>query len=218
MGRSFRHWTPRYVVDRIRLMLHERMNPGLPWMGPQAVKFLDNWLRPGDRGLEWGSGRSTVWLARRIARLTSVEHDPSWHAKVKAILGAEGFGNVDYRLAPVEDRETPSPGTPYLSVVEEFSPGSFDVVLVDGLYRDLCAEAAMGRLKPGGLLVIDNVNWYLPHATHSPNSVGTTGNPATDVWRAVFDDLHSWRCVWTSSGVTDTAFFVKPFAAPDGAT
>lgn len=216
MARSYRHWTPRYVVDRLRLMLFERMNPGLPWMGPRAVRFLDAWLRPRDRGLEWGSGRSTVWLARRIARLTSVEHDPAWHGTVRSTLLREGIGTVDYRLAPVEDAETPSAGSSYLSVADEFPPASLDVVLVDGLYRDRCAQAAIGLLKPGGLLVIDNANWYLPHATRSPNSVGAAGVPATELWKGVSGRLSSWKPVWTSSGVTDTAFFIKPGARVDG--
>src|SRR5574341_1510870 len=139
-------------------MVHEWRNPDLPWLSRQAVQILTNWLRRDDRGLEWGSGRSTVWLAGLVDRMTSVEHDPQWHEKVKNELIRRKLFNVDYRLEPVDDQELPSESSPYLAVAAEFPPLSIDFALVDGLYRDRCAQAALELLKPGGLLIIDNAN------------------------------------------------------------
>ena len=34
--------------------------------------------------------------------------------------------------------------------------------------------------------------------------------PATAVWAAVGRELAGWRTIWTSSGVWDTAIFIKP--------
>ena len=75
MKRSFRHWTFRYLIDRTELLLYERRHPDLPWLTREAVDFLASWLQPSDHGLEWGSGRSTVWLAQRVSRLVSIEHN-----------------------------------------------------------------------------------------------------------------------------------------------
>lgn len=84
--RSFRHWTPRYIWNRLALMADERRHPDAPWLTRTMVEILETWLRPGDVGLEFGSGRSTIWFARRVGHLTSVEHHPGWYAKVKQNL------------------------------------------------------------------------------------------------------------------------------------
>lgn len=87
---------------------------------------------------------------------------------------------------------------------------SLNLVLVDGAYRDHCARYALPKLAPGGLLVIDNVNWFLPSETRSPFSRGPADGPANEVWRDVLDVIDAWRVIWTSCGVSDTAIYVKP--------
>lgn len=74
--RSYRHWTPRYLRDRFGVMLFQRRHPDAPGLSPEAVSLLSTLLEPTHAGLEWGSGRSTIWFARRVAELVSVEHDP----------------------------------------------------------------------------------------------------------------------------------------------
>ncbi|GAI22903.1 unnamed protein product, partial [marine sediment metagenome] len=32
------------------------MHPDVPWLTRQAVEILEDWLKPGYVGLEWGSG------------------------------------------------------------------------------------------------------------------------------------------------------------------
>lgn len=73
---------PRYVVNRSRLAWYEYRCPELPWLTPQANAILTEWLKPSDIGFEWGSGRSTMWLATKVNRLTSVEHDKHWAERV----------------------------------------------------------------------------------------------------------------------------------------
>jgi hypothetical protein len=73
-----RHWTPRYVFNRLNVIVYQRMHAGHPWLTAQAISLLDGLLRPIDVGLEWGSGRSTAWFGQRISALTSIEHDALW--------------------------------------------------------------------------------------------------------------------------------------------
>lgn len=103
------------------------------------------------------------------------------------------------------------PDSRYVRIIDEVSDESLDFVLVDGLARSWCALAAIPKLRPGGLLVIDNANWYLPgpYPSRSPNSRNELG-PAGPEWFEVSYALARWRCIWTSNGVTDTAMWVKP--------
>jgi hypothetical protein len=208
--RSFQHWTPRYVWDRTVWAVYQWRHPAEPWITPAAVAILADCLRPTDVGLEFGSGRSTAWFAARMASITSFENNPAWFAKVEVMLKSRGCSNVDLRL--YEDDGTCRQGcaSAYVRAIDGWQPGSLDFALVDGVCRDHCALKVVDKLRPGGLLVIDNVNWYLPSGSRSPASRSPAQGPKGEVWIQVADKLRGWRFIWTSSGVTDTAIFFKP--------
>jgi predicted O-methyltransferase YrrM len=208
--RRIRHLTPRYIVNRCALMLEQRAHPDHPWLTKTAIAALDGYLKPTDMALEFGSGRSTAWFAKRVRHLTSVEHDESWFHKVRAQLEADGLRNVTYLLRTVS--EEAGEKAPYVAILDDYPPGTFDFVLIDGHFREYCASAALARIKPGGLLVIDNVNWYLPSGTVSPASRSVADGPSGPHWSRIAQELQSWRSIWTSNGVTDTAFYFKPRA------
>jgi predicted O-methyltransferase YrrM len=203
------HRTPRYVFHRTRQLLYECAHPDAPWLTPAAIGLLSTLLRPGDQGAEFGSGRSTLWFATRTAALTSVEHDSRWHETVTAKLAERGLGNVDYILAPEDQPVERGGDSAYARTALSFDDASLDFALVDGHYRDYSAKFVMPKIKPGGLLIIDNVNWYLPCQSKAPNSRTPGLGPATDVWADVWRQLAGWRTIWTSSGVWDTAIFIR---------
>lgn len=211
--RSFRHWTPRYVRDRVSEMFYRAANPEVPWLTPCAVQALDSFLRPADVGLEFGSGRSTTWFAKRVAHLTSVEHDEAWFAKVRQLLDQQRRSNVAYLRRAMDCPEEQADRSGYVGVLNDFAPASIDFVLVDGIYRDFCALGAIRILRPGGVLIVDNVNWFLPNRSHAPNSRTAVQGPRGRTWSMVYERIASWRAIWTTSGVTDTAMFIKPHPA-----
>lgn len=204
------HRTPRYLFDRTRQYFYERAHPDDPWLTPASIRLLSRLLRPADQGAEFGSGRSTLWLAARVRALTSVEHDAQWHELVTARLNQHGLGNVDYILAPGDQPMDRGGDSTYARVALGFPDASLDFALIDGHYRDYSAKFIMPKLKPGGMLVIDNVNWYLPCESKAPNSRSSALGPATGAWSEVWRKLSDWRTIWTSSGVWDTAIFIRP--------
>lgn len=146
---------------------------GLPWLTFDAIAYLDRLDLRGRRVFEYGSGGSTLYWLRRGANLVSVEHDPHWYAQVRALLPAGA--PVDYRLVEPE----PAPAGPYDPAAPEacrsgatgceqlafrryaeqiaaFPDASFDLVLVDGRARPACLARAAPRVRPGGLLILDN--------------------------------------------------------------
>lgn len=152
---------PVYVSRRLAYKLYERRHPDEPWLAQGAVAFLDRELPREGRGLEWGSGRSTAWFAARLNSLTSIEMDRGWYEKVAQTVA----GNVDLRHVPIEHPRHESPDFPeptpaYVTVIDEFDDESLDFVLVDGHYRFACVREALPKVKPGGLLAIDNTNWF----------------------------------------------------------
>lgn len=208
MPRTFRHWTPRYILNRLALAYHQRVSPRDPWLTKTACSFLADWLSPSDVGLEWGCGRSTLWFAERVQKLTSVEHNPHWYFLVCSRLAERNVSNVDLRF--ISSGSARGGSDPYICVGYEFGRESLDFVLVDGQLRSQCAEVALQLIKPCGILIIDNAEWFIPHDSRSPGALARTGRSIPDDWQPVVAELGRWRSVWTSNGVWDTAIYCKP--------
>lgn len=157
------------MVSRSRLLqrtankAYQCLRPNDPWLAQGAIRFLDRALSPDGVGLEWGSGRSTSWFGRRLASLTSIEHDQAWYETVQE--RARELSSVQLRYIPLDHpaEETghrqydPLPG--YVAVANEFADESLDLALVDGAYRQACVSAVLPKMRPGGLLVVDNTDW-----------------------------------------------------------
>jgi SAM-dependent methyltransferase len=191
------HWLarPRQLFHRVRYWLWERRHPGAPWLCPGTVRWCEAHLRPDMRALEFGSGRSTAWFAARVGHLTSVEHDAAWHERVRAGLP----GTVDYRLVPLDhpasdpERADYDPPPAYVRAADDFPDGSLDFVVVDGHYRSHCARRVLRKLRPGGYLLVDDVNlWPTPAAVGVPAGWpvvddSTNGLKRCIVWQAPFE-------------------------------
>jgi predicted O-methyltransferase YrrM len=126
--------------------------PERPWIVPAAIGWLRRRIRSDWSILELGSGRSTVWFARRAGRVISFEDDEFWYDRTLARLAELGFVNVDLRLRPVED---------LTKEVEGLPDGAFDLVVVDFLEapqvtRIDALKPAMKRVQPGGYLLLDD--------------------------------------------------------------
>jgi len=198
------HLTPRYVKNRMKVFLFEKTNPGLPWLTKDAIFLLDQLLKKEDIGVEFGSGRSTLWFAKKLKHLTSVEDNLTWYEKVRIMLSDAGISNeVDYRCCEEESN--------FYNQSNSFNDSSIDFCLVDGKSRAKCALLMLPKIKSGGILVVDNINWFLPNdVTHSPSSRRTSIGHASEDWALFEQKITSWRRIWTTNGVTDTCLWIKP--------
>jgi predicted O-methyltransferase YrrM len=193
------------------------MHPDAPWLTAEATWLLDQWLLRSHRGIEWGSGRSTLWFAERVGHLLSIEHHAGWHQQVSSQIAERGFTNVDYRLCPCEDERVETAdwivsmfASPYVRAVDKFASASLDFALVDGMYRSACALAVIPKLRSGALLIVDNVNWFLPSASRAPSSRGEGDSALSPTWEEFEQIVSTWDHQWTENGVADTAIWRVP--------
>jgi SAM-dependent methyltransferase len=211
---KWRELSPSFLWRSWQQGAFHRAHPDAPLIVANAVILLDNWLRPTDCGLEWGSGRSTAWLAARLTHLVAVEHDQVWHARVSRQLSGGGLARkVDYRLVPGPAQQMDEPvDHPYAGVADELADRSLDFVLVDGQMRLRCMQKALAKLKPGGLLVLDGANRYVPNRFDRGFTTIQIRReePLTDEWRQVLDGLRDWRWMNTTDGLWDTRMWIKP--------
>jgi predicted O-methyltransferase YrrM len=134
------------------LRARARRTPERPWIVPAAIGWLRRRMRGDWAVLELGSGRSTVWFARRAGSVISFEDNEFWHARTRERVGELGLGNVDLRLGPVEDLPGAVAGLP---------DDAFDLVVVDFLEaptvnRVDVLKPAMKKVRAGGLLLLDD--------------------------------------------------------------
>lgn len=185
----------------MRAVWYARTHPEWPWLTREANRFLDGWLDGGERALEFGCGGSTLFFARRAAHVVGIETSPEWRDRVQRALDARGLAHrAEIRLVEKAGR----PEVP--------SDAAYDVILVDGGDRLAAAEASIGLLAPGGLLVVDNINRHVPNSSPGPGSLRAwdEADPIHRRWRAWWSGLADWPRRWTCNGVTDTLLARKP--------
>ena len=198
--RRFDHLSPHYIFSRSLYWVHRKRNPDTPWLTQDAINLLSQLIHSSDIGVEFGSGSSTEWFAKRCAHFTSIEHSEKWHGIVsRKLKDAHLTNKVDYRLCITEEE--------YTSQILNFDDKSLDFCLVDGKNRDKIAFESIKKIKNGGVLAIDNANWYLPNTeTKSPDSLRSIED-CSESWKLFYRETYKFRRIWTSNGVTDTAIF-----------
>jgi predicted O-methyltransferase YrrM len=128
------------------------ITPEWPWFVPAANGWLRRRIRSHWSILELGSGRSTIWFARRAERVVSFEDNEFWHERTARRLAELGIDNVDLRLGPVD--ELPRQ-------VEALPDEAFDLLVVDFLEspettRIDALRPARSKVRSRGHLVLDD--------------------------------------------------------------
>jgi predicted O-methyltransferase YrrM len=156
---------PACLLRRVAQARFARRHPDAPDLSPSAVLLLDAFLKPGDVGLEWGSGRSTLWLARRVMQLYSIEDESHCFLAIKKRLAARGLAHkVVQRFVPCELTELDElESHPYANAALSLPDDALALVLVAGKIRLSCLTAVLPKLAPGGLLALHQANRFLPN-------------------------------------------------------
>jgi hypothetical protein len=159
---------PSLVTDIGSCIGHARSSnweDGEPWWNSRAIEYLQSRLPDRGTAFEWGSGGSTVWLTRNGMRVTAVESENEWAERVRERCPA-----ADVRFIPGVDSGTLRSEPQlrdrgvhyfdeYVSVINDFEAGSFDVIVIDGICRKACARLAAEKVKRNGIVVLDDTNW-----------------------------------------------------------
>ena len=119
-------------------------NP-LPWYTYPAIHFLEERAKPEWTVFEFGCGHSTLWWARRVQEVFSVEHNHDW----ADMMAAKAPANARIRFVEL------LPGGDYCRAAQMIDR-KFDVIVIDGEDRIRCMNNSLDKLAPGGVFVWDN--------------------------------------------------------------
>lgn len=202
----------KYRLLRPLLKLNYKMfcwlNPERPWTTQASIRIFENILRKDMIGFEYGSGRSTLFFAKRLSKLISVEHDENWYNTVMANLKNRSITNVQYNAIkpnydkPFNDNSDAAKSLKgsgarlkvefqdYFNFISRYPDQYFDFIIVDGRARVECTFYSISKLKPGGIFVLDNSD--------------------RQRYKPIFDLLDNWKSVTTTTGLFDTTIWFKP--------
>lgn len=142
----------RHRKNRFRAFLK---TPEKPYLHQEAIEYLQGLLQPQFRIFEFGAGHSTIWFARRVAHVESVEARQDWYELLSDQIRELGLSNVMLRYFPL----TSGKRGEYTDHILTFPDNWFDLIFVDGLSRNVCVNNSKAKVCPGGTLVVDDSQW-----------------------------------------------------------
>ncbi|WP_017325982.1 hypothetical protein [Synechococcus sp. PCC 7336] len=133
--RSSDQWT---CLDKIG-------NP-IPWYTYSTIEYLKQ-LDFSDKIIfEYGSGNSSLFWANRAKKVISVEDNSQWFDKVSK------YNSKNLEIQLIEEKLA------YTQSIQKYE--NFDTIIIDGSHRKACAKEAIQKLNPGGMIVLDNSDWF----------------------------------------------------------
>ena len=126
----------------------------IPWYTYPAIEYLKQLDFSDKKVFEYGSGNSTLFWSQICQKVISIEDNPEWHEKVLKSISSQHTSQAQLQLITDE--------LSYVHALESYP--DMGVIIIDGSYRFQCAKVAIKKLKLGGLIILDNSDWYVKTA------------------------------------------------------
>jgi hypothetical protein len=117
----------------------------LPWVTYSFIDFIKDRLSKDMKIFEFGSGSSTLYYAKRVKKVVSVEHDEAWFNKIVLSKPA----NAEMIFSKLER------GGEYANKAVTLAE-KFDIIIVDGRDRVNCCKNSIDALAASGVIVLDD--------------------------------------------------------------
>ena len=120
----------------------------IPWWSYGCTHFLQQVVPVEAAVLEFGAGASTAWWLDRGNRVVALESSPDWITSVQELC-AQHEERLQMIVADFDRPET----------IATLVDGPFDVIVIDNEGpRTPLVPIAMGLLREGGLIILDNAD------------------------------------------------------------
>lgn len=159
----FGNWLNYYLKS----LFSNPINYGIPWLNFPTIKYLEKYLHNGMNVFEWGAGGSTIFIAKRVKGVISIEYDYNYYGFLNKKLEELSIQNAEVRfIAPQSDGKIKSKNVKgdnkffdkYVDAISEFPDNYFDIIIIDGRARNHCLEKSLNKVKRGGFILFDNTD------------------------------------------------------------
>jgi hypothetical protein len=168
----------------------DRDGLAIPWYTYPAIEYLKQLDFSDKIVFEYGGGNSTFFWGSRAGKAICVEDNLDWAKYIES----RKMGNVQVKYIPDKSE--------YVAEISRHV-GGFDIIVIDGSHsRCKCAQIAITKLNPGGIIILDNSDHYFKSARILRDAdliqVDMTG----------FGPIQG--CTWTTSIFFHRAFNTQP--------
>lgn len=137
----------------------------MPWYTRSCLEWLVTLPLGTMLVFEYGCGESSKWFTENCDLSFGVDSNSEWLPKLSG-----------YDLSTTKEE--------YLSAIEQYvTPEGFDLIIIDGDYRDDCTEHALKHLKKGGYLICDNFEQPSADLAHWPKTRELTKNMPVMIYK-----------------------------------
>ncbi len=188
----------------------------IPWFTYPSIDFLKDILRKELKVLEYGCGYSSLFFKKMVDELYTVEHDQAW---AKILLEYDPSLTIDLSPAdspvhveheniirnyllqiPPVTMSVPELDykhgllnyeySGYASRILNKPKGYFDIIIIDGMCRSLCAMLAADYIKDDGYIILDNSD--RPQYNFIQRHLINSGFKRIDFWGPGYYNYHKW--------------------------
>lgn len=120
-------------------------NQFIPWCTYSYIEFIKTRLNRDMEVFEYGTGYSSIFYAKRVKNLVTVESNPEWIKIIQPLLPSNT--RLIYKQLDYDGK--------YCSTINE-TVKQYDIIVVDGRDRVNCLQKCISNLKEEGLIVLDD--------------------------------------------------------------
>ena len=145
-----------------------------PWITDGALSFIENFINSFVQKhdifpniLEFGSGASTIYFAKKSSSIISFEHDEAWYQQVNELMPKHDCAKIFLH---------PRPYSKNIKDISEFGP--FDIIIIDGRDRFQCLKECvnLNLLSSSGAYLLDNTERVLAKEEGYANMFSVLGD------------------------------------------
>lgn len=117
----------------------------VPWAAYPYIDFIGERLNNGMRLFEFGSGNSTLYYAKHVGEVVSVEHNIEWFNRIKDQV--PGNVSINYKKF-TENGE--------YCRISAILKQTFHIIIIDGPDRNNCIINSTKNLTDDGVIILDD--------------------------------------------------------------
>jgi hypothetical protein len=134
-----------FIISYIKGIPLDEAGKPVPWMNYAILDFFNKKLHKQITVFEFGSGFSTIFFSEKVQHITSVEISETWYKKASEITYEKNNVSIIYR----------GDITTYTEAIIETGK-RYNMIVVDGCERVMCAKNAYRHLTDDGVLILDD--------------------------------------------------------------
>ena len=162
----------------------------IPWLTYPFIDFINDRLNKNLDLFEFGAGNSSIYYAKKLKSVTSIEHSSKWFEIIKSNDKFK-YDNLNINLVEVPNKfkELGYHEMAFTNDVNDYVRSialenkKFNIIVVDGLFRNSCLKECVDYLSEDGVVFLDNTHYkYQDQLRIGTDFMENSGFKRLDFW------------------------------------